>query len=496
MSGTGPDNPGASAGSPRLDPDPPEGGAPRFPPAGRAPATRPSPSWRPGVVEVQLRQRIEPDLAPAGPEASQEIRSAENADLTAFNRTLRRHELQRAELTFQTPPEQALEAQEAGQRQGMAIPNLMSFVTLYFPAGADTERIAGELNELPEVERAVPVPRAIPPQTPLNEPLVGNGDQVVVDPDTNLENQWYVFRCRGDRAWGISSGDGVVIADIDWGYRTGHEDLADRLDLTHAFNAFDGGTDVDHGDGISHGTAVMGLAGGADNDRGMAGLAFGASLWPIQANSGPGDFLGGDAWARAIEWVRTADSGGRRKVIILEVQTDTFGNYEMVPSVRAAIQTAIASGVVVCVAAGNGDRDAGVDDQGNVFPETGSILVGATEYDATENRRAGFSNFSPRIAVCAPGDTDHDLTCSSSADDTYRNGFGGTSGATPKVAATAALMLSVNPGLTHEQVKTILNQSGSAVVTDPDKPVGRFLDCEAAVLEAQRMAAVEASTSR
>ena len=42
-------------------------------------------------------------------------------------------------------------------------------------------------------------------------------------------------------------------------------------------------------------------------------------------------------------------------MVILEVQTSAFGNYEQVPSVNAAIKTAIASGVVVCVAAGNGD---------------------------------------------------------------------------------------------------------------------------------------------
>jgi Subtilase family len=489
MSDTGPDNSGSTAERPRRDPAPPDFPTSRFGPTGQPPASVPSPSWEPGVVEVQLRQTVQPESAPRGAAAPGEIHSAENADLTAFNQTLRQYGLQRAELTFQASPEQAREAQAVGERQGMTLPNLMSFLTLHFPAEADTVQIAEALNQLPEVERAVPVPRAIPPQSPLNEPLVGNSDQVVTDPITGLENQWYVFRCRGDQAWGTASAAGVVIADIDWGYRTTHEDLVGRLDLTRAYNSFDGGNNVSHGTSVFHGTGVMGLAGAADNDRGMAGLAFGASLWPVQANSGPGAPLGGNAWARGIDWVRTTDSGGRRKIIILEVQTGSFGNYEMVPSVNTAIQTAIAAGVVVCVAAGNGDRDAGLDDLGNAIPATGSILVGATEYDAAQNRRAGFSNFGPRIVVCAPGDSAHDLTCSSSADDTYRNGFGGTSGATPKVAATAGLMLSVNPSLTHAEVRDILSQTGSAVVTDPGKPVGTFLNSEAAVLQAQSSAA-------
>ena len=286
---------------------------------------------------------------------------------------------------------------------------------------------------------------------------------MVTNPGTGLDNQWYIFRCNVPPAWNVVSGANVVIADIDWGYRVTHEELAPRLNLARAFNSFDGGTNVSHGTSISHGTAVMGLAGA----RGQRSAAWPASpsapeLWPVQANSGPGPALGGNAWARAIDWVRTTNSGGRRKVIILEVQTGTFGNYEMVPSVNAAIQTAIAAGVVVCVAAGNGNRDAGIDDSGNPIPDTGSILVGATEYDAAQNRRASFSNFNARVTVCAPGDAVHDLTCNSTGDAAYRNGFGGTSGATPKVAAAAALMLERNPALTHAQIRTILRNTGTA----------------------------------
>ena len=257
-------------------------------------------------------------------------------------------------------------------------------------------------------------------------------------------------------------------------------------DMTRAYNSADGGTNVSFGGDTDHGTGVMGLAGAADNNLGMAGIAWGASLWPIQANAGPGPSLGGNSWARAIDWVRTTSSGGRRKVIILEVQTfPALGNYEQVPSVNAAIRTAIASGVVVCVAAGNGNRDASIDDSGNAIPPTGSILVGATDFHPTQNQRAGFSNWGSQVVVAAPGDGSNDLTCAIASDNAYRNGFGGTSGATPKVAATAALMLSVTPSLTHEQIRSILNSTGGPVVTDAGRPVGTFLNCEAAVRQAR-----------
>ncbi len=467
-----------------------ESGRPRFRPPDLPPGTPPPPQWEPGTVEVEFHGGVKPEIH-AATGAAAEIRSPAGVNLGALNRILQQYRVEKVEPSFGTLPQEADQIQAAARTQGVELPNLGSFVTLHFPPDADVAAVAAELNRLPEVARAVPVPKAIPPQTPLNEPLLGTLDTVVVDPATGLERQWYAFRCRANNAWARSSGAGVVIADIDWGYRTSHQDLAPRLDMTRAYNSYDGGTNVSHGSSISHGTAVMGIAGAADNEVGMAGFAFDATLWPIQANSGPGTNLGGNAWARAIEWVRTADSGGRRKVIILEVQTGSFGNYEMVPSVNAAIRTAIASGVVVCVAAGNGDRDAGIDDSGNAIPDTGSILVGATEYHASQNRRAGFSNYNARVTVCAPGDGSHDLTCSSNGDAAYRNGFGGTSGATPKVAGTAALMLSVNPALTHAQIRTILRDTGGPVVTDATKPVGTFLNAEAAV-----RAAAAAATPR
>ena len=456
--------------------------ADRFPPANLPAGAAPPAAFEPGVVEVEFRDEVRPQVvATAAAGAAAAIASPAALDLSGLNEILQRYQLERAEPSIEISEPEAAAAQEFAQQQGVAVPNLGSFVTLHFPPDTDTQSVARELSQLPEVERAVAVPRALPPQTPLNEPLVGPNDQVVLNPTTGLENQWYIFRCRANQAWSLASGAGVVVADVDWGYRTSHQDLATRLDLSHAYNAFDGGTNVSTGGSVSHGTAVMGIAGGADNNLGIAGFAFGATLWPVQADSGPGPALGGNAWARGIDWVRTTNSGGRRKVIILEVQTGAFGNYEMVPSVNAAIRTAIANGVVVCVAAGNGNRDAGIDDSGNAIPVTGSILVGATEYHATENRRAGFSNFGPRIVVCAPGDGSHDLTCNVSSDSAYRNGFGGTSGATPKVAGTAALMLEANPSLTHEEIRTILRNTGTAVVTAADRPVGTFLNAEAAV---------------
>ncbi|WJX02845.1 S8 family peptidase [Bacillus cereus] len=449
--------------------------------------------WVEGIIEVEFHEGIQPNISKINADKPPEIRSLGGEEFSNLNKVLKTNNFLGAEMIFDVSEEINTEAagiQETEPTSGntKALSNLKNFMTFTFPKDADVQTIASELRQLEEVKNAVPVPKAIPPQSPLDEPLVGTSDQVIIS-SSGLENQWYIFRCKANQAWNMSLGDNVVIADIDWGYRITHQDLSSRLDLSHAYNSYDGGTNVSHGDSISHGTAVMGIAGGADNGLGMSGFAPNAVLWPIQANSGPGPIIDSqNTWARAIDWVRRADSQGKRKIINLEVQTGSFGNYESVLSVNAAIRAAIADGVVVCVAAGNGDRDASIDDSGNNIMETGSILVGATEYHPTENRRAGFSNYGSRITVSAPGDASHDITCDSSSDINYRNGFGGTSGATPKVSGTVALMLSVNPSLTHQEIRTILNMTGTHVVTDSNKPVGTFLNSEAAVREAQSRA--------
>ncbi len=472
---------------------------PRFgPPEGSAGPARPS--FEPGVVEVQFRDGLMPHIATATAGAPAEIRSATEGPLDAVNQVLKRHRLIAAEPTFITTHEEATAAQTVAQEQGIDAPHLGHFMTLRFPGDTDPQQIANELNGLPEVERAAPVPTALPPAAvapallaeadvelppsgnPLIEPLVGSTTTVVLNTVTGLENQWYIFRCRVNNAWSRSTGKNVVIADVDWGCRTSHQDLAPNIQKT--YNAVDGTTNITTGGSVFHGTGVLGLTGAAVNAKGVAGVAYDATLWPVQADSGTGASLGGNSWARGIDWVRTTDSAGKRKVVILEVQTGAFGNYEQVLSVNAAIKTAIAAGVVVCVAAGNGNKDAGLDDSGNPIPVTGSILVGATAYDAAINKRASFSNYGPRVVVCAPGDSAHDLTCDSASNTAYRNAFGGTSGATPKVAGVAALMLAANPGLSHAQVLNILNRTGVAVTPDAGKPVGTFLTADAAVRQA------------
>lgn len=366
------------------------------------------------------------------------------------------------------------------------LPSLSSFIRLRFPPGTPAAEVTAALKRLPEVARAVAIPKASPPGTTLpGDPLIGPGSgPISTDPNTGLENQWYLHRTRIPQAWRYARGANVVIADIDWGFRITHQEFDDAIELT--YNAVDGSADVTHGPHAAHGTAVIGLACARSNDLGIAGYAPEATIWAIQGDSALNPRIFEEPWAEAVDFVRRTDAGTRSKVIILEVQTGTGGNYEQIPSVHRAIRAAVADGCIVCVAAGNGNRPVDRSDTDEPFDPTGSILVGATAYDDNVNKRAWFSNYGSRVVVSAPGDQLHDLTCGQASNNAYRNGFGGTSGATPKVAGTVALMLSVNPRLSHNDVRDILAGTGSPVSEDPGKPIGVFLNAEAAVAEALR----------
>jgi subtilisin family serine protease len=222
------------------------------------------------------------------------------------------------------------------------------------------------------------------------------------------------------------------------------------------------------------------------SEQGMTGIAYGATLWAIQAGSGGliNAVVDHRFWVAGINFVWNTPST-HRKIIILELQTAGFSNPEMIPTINAEIRLAIAHGVVVCVPAGNGNslEDAGVDDEGIAsFMPTDAIVVGATRFDPETNPRAAGTNGGSRVVVYAPGDSESDLTCGLRGG--YRDHFGGTSGATAKVAGVVALMLQMNATLTPLRIRDILGASRKMVLDEAENTVGVLLDANQAVTAA------------
>jgi serine protease len=274
--------------------------------------------------------------------------------------------------------------------------------------------------------------------------------------------QWNLKQLGMERAWGIQAGGKrtVVVAVIDTGIA--YEDYLDPVTGHRYAKAPDWG-DVpflqgrdfihndDHAnDDEGHGTHTASIiAEAANNQKGIAGLAYNVSLLPVKSldETGSGSVF---EVADGIDFATDFHQGdSRTRVINLSLGGDSSTETE-----RRAIERAIQAGIVVVAAAGNANRPV-VD-----FPAAlpGVIAVGATD---ERKQRARYSSYGPEVSVVAPGgdcrrDDDHDgvpdciwaqtMDEDSIAQGRYDDfaifGFNGTSEATPQVAALAALLIS------------------------------------------------------
>ncbi|MGH9944336.1 MAG: S8 family serine peptidase [Pyrinomonadaceae bacterium] len=152
------------------------------------------------------------------------------------------------------------------------------------------------------------------------------------------------------------------------------------------------------------------------------------------------------------------------------------------PNIQAALADAInigrqGKGVAIFCAAGNDSTASAKRPVGFPARDRNAIAVGACTDRA---RIASYSNVGPQLAFVAPSSggtrgiftTDVALSnrgfnvgvaADGGTDGLHTNDFGGTSSATPLAAGVAALMLSVNPDLTHADVRDILARTADKI---------------------------------
>ncbi len=263
---------------------------------------------------------------------------------------------------------------------------------------------------------------------------------------------------------------GVVIAIIDSGVDYTHEDLAENIwintveasgrpgvdddnngyvddirgwDFTHAPTLPAKGDylspDNDPMDESSHGTRVAGVAAAVtDNGLGIAGVAPDAALMCLRAGvtlQSDLTFLEEDDLAAAILYA--VENGAH----ILNM---SWGGPESALLIRDVLGYAAASGVVLVSSAGN-SGESGLSHPA-AMDET--IAVGAT---APLDRIAAFSSTGVPLDLVAPGSG----TVTTVPGNGYRRASG-TSFAAPHISGLAALLLSRRPGLSAEQVRSLL----------------------------------------
>jgi len=354
----------------------------------------------------------------------------------------------------------ALDPDDLLARLGVERWNRLGFVDLRLPEDADPVDVVARLRasglvasaEVNMIGRYVGVP---------NDPQFGT--------QWNLQNTGQSGGTPGadvkaSDAWEISGGDpSITVAVLDSGTEWTHDDLAANI-WTNPGEVLDGidndangfvddirGWDFEANDndpdsaGFYHGTAVAGVvAAVGDNGIGIAGLAGGGdagggcTVMPCNVGSFfPDTAVLDDAILYA------ADNGARVITMSLTVTQSA--------AVDAAVASAYADGVFIDCAAGNGfgspvTYPASLDD---------IAAVGSTDDD---DLKSSFSNAGNDLEISAPGDDILMLDLN----DGYTT-QDGTSFSAPHVAALAGLILSVDPALTPDAVRTIITSSAEDI---------------------------------
>lgn len=196
-----------------------------------------------------------------------------------------------------------------------------------------------------------------------------------------------------------------------------------------------------------HGTFVAGIIGAkTNNNLGIAGIvggnnSIGGRIIPYCVGvQSPISSILDDAIIDAI------DKGAR---IIQLSLTIPFSQ-----SVEDAIQYAINNNAIIVCASGN----SGATSVGYPSSNSNVIAVGAIQQNLS---RVFFSNYGDNLDIVAPGVDIYSTKLENAYD--YSDG---TSFASPQVSGVAALILSVNPNLTGQEVRDIIEKTAQKVRPD------------------------------
>jgi serine protease len=209
--------------------------------------------------------------------------------------------------------------------------------------------------------------------------------------DPDWPKQWNLRQIQMPEAWDLSRGEGVIVAVIDTGIAyEDYQEFRQVPDLKGVkfVKGYDFVHDTEHpNDDHGHGTHVAGtIAQATNNGRGVAGIAYKATLMPLKVLNKFGMGISSDI-ADAIRFA--ADHGAQ--VINMSLGG---GGYSRV--IEKAIAHARKKGVTVVCAAGN----SGLGRVSYPAAYAGALAVAAVGPDG---KRAPYSSYGKELDLAAPG---------------------------------------------------------------------------------------------
>ena len=203
-------------------------------------------------------------------------------------------------------------------------------------------------------------------------------------------------------AWRVSKGDGVTVAVLDTGVDASAPDLAGDVTTGPDYTA--GADPPGYQPPLQHGTYIASLiaahGSGPGRAYGVIGVAPGAKILSVRVILDDGE-PGMQAYDQDSRFANAIGNGvyyavGHGATVI----NMSLGSETPTPYLREALAYAVARGVVVVAAAGNGGTTAGFAPY--VYPAsfTGVIAVAAVTSDGA---RAYFSEQNASVVISAPG---------------------------------------------------------------------------------------------
>ncbi len=271
-----------------------------------------------------------------------------------------------------------------------------------------------------------------------------------------------------DDAWSISTGLNIKVAVIDEGVDLSHPDLVPNLisgyDATG--NNSNGAPNINNND--AHGTNCAGIIGAvANNNTGIAGVAYEAKIMPIRIAYNNNYPLGDQRrhWITNDNWISNGINWAWQNGA--DILSNSWGGGSPSKAISTAINNAVnngrnGKGCIVLFSSGNRNNDSVSypSSLNNVISVGASSMCDERKSPASCDGETWWgSNYGNGLDVVAPGVKIYATDISGYSGYTlndYYSHFNGTSSACPQVAGVSALILAVNPELTYNQVREIL----------------------------------------